>query len=113
MLLQKLLLQGNNSRPLQRNQRLTAATQVVFKNCAPFGNCTTKIDGTFLDKGNFINITILEHSKNYFDISRSLWAFKRDEVTNNANVINDNNALSFKYKTNFIANTEANGTKRE
>ena len=34
----------------------------------------------------------------------------RDEMTNNADVSNDN-AASFKYKANLIGNTEANGTK--
>ena len=38
--------------------------------------------------------------------------FKRDKVTNNnADVTNDNNAASFKYKASIIGNTEADGTK--
>ena len=36
---------------------------------------------------------LIEYSNNYSDISRSLWDFKRDDVVNNANVINDDNAL--------------------
>ena len=36
--------------------------------------------------------------------------FKRDEAVNNANVTNDDNNPSFKYKTDFIADTKANGT---
>ena len=31
----------------QRKQPLDAATQVVFKNCAPFKNCRTEINDTF------------------------------------------------------------------
>ena len=42
----------------QRKQALTAATQVVFKNCAPFKKCITKINGTFFDGANFINIAM-------------------------------------------------------
>ena len=42
----------------QRKQPLDAATQVVFKNCAPFEKCSTEIDGTLVDKANFINITM-------------------------------------------------------
>ena len=38
---------------------------------------------------------------------------KRDEIKNNANVADDDNVPSFKYKANLIANTEANGTKKE
>ena len=37
---------------------------------------------------------------------------KRDEIKNNANVADDDNVPSFKYKANLIANTEANGTKK-
>ena len=33
-----------------------AATQVVFKNCAPFENSRTEINDTFVDYANFINI---------------------------------------------------------
>ena len=40
-----------------------------------------------------------------------MWSFKRDEVTNNAEVTNDNDALSFKYKASIIGNTEPDGTK--
>ena len=93
-----------------------AATQVVFKNCAPFKKCRTEINGTFIDEATHINITmpiynLIEYSDNYSDTSGSLWQFKRNEITNNADGTNDNNASSFKYKANLIGNTEANGTK--
>ena len=55
---------------------------------------------------------LIEYSDNYSDTSGSLWGFKRDEITNNANVTNDDNAPSFKYKVNLITNTEADGTKK-
>ena len=92
-----------------------AATQVVFKNCAPFEKFRTEMNETFVDETDFINITmpiynLLEYSDNYCDTSGSLWHFKRDEITNNADVTN-NNAPSFKYKANLIGNTEANCTK--
>ena len=90
-----------------------AATQVVFKNCAPFEKCRTEINETF--EATHINITmpmynLIEYSDNYSDTSGSLWKFKRDEITTNADASNDN-APSFKYKANLIGNTEANGTK--
>ena len=92
-----------------------AVTQVVFKNCAPFGKCRTEIDETFIDEATHINITmpmysLTEYSDNYSDTSRSLWQFKRDEIANKADVANDD-APSFKYKSSLIGNTEANGTK--
>ena len=54
---------------------------------------------------------LIEYSGNYSDTSGSLWDFKRDEIVNNADVTNDDNAPSFKYKANLIGNTENNGTK--
>ena len=91
-------------------------TKVAFKNCAPFKDCRTEINDTFVDYADFINITmpmynLIEYSDNYSDTSGSLWQFKRDEIINNADVTNDNNAPSFKYKANLIGNTENNGTK--
>ena len=91
-----------------------AATQVVFKNCAPFEKCRTEINETFVDETDFINVTmpmynLLEYSDNNSDTSSSLWQFKRDEITSNVDVTNDNNAPSFKYKANFTGDTENNG----
>ena len=55
---------------------------------------------------------LIEYSGNYSDSSGSLRGFKRDEMANNANVTNDDNASSFNYKANLIANTNADGTKK-
>ena len=106
---------GNN--PIQKNKALTAATQVAFKNCAPFKDCRTEINDTFVDYADFINITmpmynLIEYSDNYSDTSGSLWGFKRDEIDNNAEVTNDDNAPSFKYKASLIGNTETDGTRK-
>ena len=104
--------------PVQRKQPLNAATQVVFKNCAPFKNCRTEINDTFADYADFINITmpkynLIEYNDNYSDTSGNLWNFKRDEIDNNANVNNDNNAPSFKYKANLIAILKQMEQKKE
>ena len=63
---------------------LAAATQVAFKNCAPFKDCGTEINDTFVDYANFFDIAIpmnnlIEYSDNYSDTSGSLWGFKKDE----------------------------------
>ena len=98
-------------------QPLTAATKVVFKNCVPFEKCSTEIDGTLVDEANFINIkmpmyNLIEYSDNSSDTSGSLWDFKRNEIVDNAEVANDDNTPSFKYKANLIDNTETDGTKK-
>ena len=72
----------------------------MFENCAPFKDCRTEINDTFVDYADFINIAmpmynLIEYSDNYSDTS----------------VTNDDNAPSYKYKTNIIGNTENNGTK--
>ena len=92
--------------------------QVVFTSCAPFKKRSTEIDGTLVDEADFINITmpmynLIEYSDNYSDTSESLWDFKRDEIVDNAEVANDDNAPSFKHKSNVIGNTETDGTKVE
>ena len=74
--------------------------QVVFKNCAPFKDCRTEINDTFVDYANFINVimpmhNLVEYSDNFSDASGSLWGFNRDEIVNNVDVNNDDNASSF------------------
>ena len=91
-------------------------TKVAFKNCAPYKNCRTEINDTFVDYADFINITmpmynLIEYSDNYSDTSGSLWNFKRDETINNADVTNDDNAPSFKHKANIICNLSQAGTR--
>ena len=81
----------------------------------PLLNIVEQINDTFVDYADFINITmpmydLIEYSDNYSDTSESYWILK-DEIVNNANVTNDNNASSFKYKASIIGNTENNGTK--
>ena len=82
----------------QRKQPLAAATQAAFKNCAPFKDCRTEINDSFVDYADFINIAmpmynLIEYSDNYSDSSGSLWGLKRDEIANNANVTNDDNVI--------------------
>ena len=54
---------------------------------------------------------LIEYSDNYSDSSGSLLGFKRDDIVYNADVTNNDNAPSFKYKASIIGNTENNGTK--
>ena len=62
----------------QGKQPLNAATQVAFKNCAPFEDFRTEINDTFVDYANFLNITmpmynLTEYSDDYSNTS--CWAF--------------------------------------
>ena len=55
---------------------------------------------------------MFDYSDNYSDTSGSLWQFKRDEIIGNINLTN-NNSSSFKYKSNLIGNTDADGANRK
>ena len=54
---------------------------------------------------------LIEYSYNCSDTSGSLWQFKKDEMIDNADVTNDDNAPSFKYKASIIDDTWDNGRK--
>ena len=61
-------------------------TQVVFKNCAPFTKCITKIDQTTIDDTVDLDLVILmynliEYSSNYSVKTGSLWFYSKDEAT--------------------------------
>ena len=40
------------------DKALNAITQVAFKNCAPFKDCRTEINDTFVDYADFTDITM-------------------------------------------------------
>ena len=93
-----------------------AAIQVAFQNYALFKTSRTQINETFVDEAKHINVitsmyNLIEYSDNYSDTSGILWGFRRDDVVNNADVTNDDNAPSFKYKAGLIGDTEENGRK--
>ena len=94
-----------------------ANAKVAFKNCAPFIECRTEINETFVDETEHINIAmpmynLIEYSDNYSDTSGSLWHFNRDEQSkeNNGNLfdLSAEYSSSFKYKSNLIG-TRPNG----
>ena len=57
--------------------------------------------------------TLIEYSDSYSDTSGSLWNYKRDEIIDNADVTNDNNVPSFKYKASIIGDRGHDGTKNK
>ena len=51
---------------------------------------------------------LIEYSSNYSETRGSLRFYSKDEVTNfNANIVNDGNFKSFKYKAKLWGNTAA------
>ena len=52
--------------------------KVIFKSCAPFTNCISKINNTQIDNAEYIDIgmpmyNLIEYSDNYSKTSGSLW----------------------------------------
>ena len=78
-------------------------THVLFKNCAPFSTCKTKINYVFTDEANHSYIAVPMYNLIEYT-SRSLWQF--EPPANNADfAVNSNgafNSQSFKYKTALV-----------
>ena len=54
--------------------------KVIFKNCDPFTNCTSKINNIQIDNAEYIDIVmpmynLIEYSDNSSKTSASLWQF--------------------------------------
>ena len=95
----------------------------AFKDSAPFRSCISKINNTFIDNAEDLDIlmlmyNLLEYSDNYPMILGRLWNYYRDELNDDTNGNNvddyriDNSKTvtseSFEYKTKIIGSTSAN-----
>ena len=99
--------------PNNRNKK------VIFKNCAPFTNCISKINNTQIDNAEYIDIVmpmynLIEYSDNYSKTSGSLWQYcKEIPAVNNAGNIVDfdgaNATDSFNFKTKITGQTNDDG----
>ena len=93
--------------------------KVIFKNCAPFTNCISKINNTQIDNAEYIDIVmpmynLIEYSDNYSKTSGNLWQYCKDgPAVNNAGNIVDftatNTTDSFKFKTKITGQTNNDG----
>ena len=92
--------------------------KVIFKNCAPFTDCISKINNTQVDNGKDIAIVmpinnLIEYSNNYSKKYGSLWQHCKDTsaVNNNGDVVDFNGANatdSFSFKTKITGQTDNN-----
>ena len=86
---------------------------VIFKNCAPFTICISKLNNTQVDNAKDIDIVIpmynlIEHSDNYAKTSGSLWQYYRDEPNNDLA-----DSESFKFKVKIIGKTPAADNEKD
>ena len=61
---------------------------VIFKNCAPFTKCISRINNTDIDNAQDIDIVmpmynLIEYSDNYSKTSGSLWQYYKDDPNDN------------------------------
>ena len=93
--------------------------KVIFKNCAPFTNCISKINNTQIDNAEYIDIVmpmynLIEYSDNYSKTSGSLWQYCKDRpaVNNNGDIVDFNGANatnSFDFKAKITGQTDDDG----
>ena len=93
--------------------------KVIFKNCAPFTDCISKINNTQVDNAKDIDIVmpmynLIEYSDNYSKTSGSLWQYCKDipAVNNNGDIVDFNGANatdSFNFKTKITGLTDNKG----
>ena len=93
--------------------------KVIFKNCAPFTNCLSKINNTQIDNAEYSDIVmpmynLIEYSDNYSKKSGSLWQYCKEipAINNDGNITDFNGANatdSFNFKTKITGQTNNNG----
>ena len=93
--------------------------KVIFKNCAPFTNCISKINNTEIENVQYIDIVmpmhnLIEQSDNNSKTSGSLWRYCKEipAVNNDGDIANFDGATaidSFSFKTKITGQTGNNG----
>ena len=117
-----LLVKGNitvNNTAAAGADANNTSKKVIFKNCAPFTNCISKINNTQIDNAEYIDIVmpmynLIEYSDNYSKTSGSLWQYYKDipAVNNDGDIVNFNEANatdSFNFKTKITGQTNDKG----
>ena len=93
----------------------------AFKNNAPFDSCISKINKTFIDNAEDLDVVmpmynLLEYSKNYSKTTGSFWKYYRDEPnsgTNNTINYSIKDSKLFDYKASISGKSEGSNTEKE
>ena len=109
----KTLMLRSSLRGYNRNKKL------IFKNCAPFSNCISKINNTQIDNVEYIDIVmpmhnLIEYSDNYSKTSGSLWQYCKEipDLDDDGDIADFDGANandSFNFKTKITGQTNNNG----
>ena len=91
----------------------------MFKNCAPFTDCISKINNTQVDNAKDIDIVmpmynLIEYSDNYSKTSGSLWQYCKEipAVNDDGDIVDFNGANatdSFNFKAKITGQTDDDG----
>ena len=90
----------------------------MFKNCAPFTNCISKINNNQIDNAEYVDIVIpmynlIGYSDNYSKTSGSLWQYKNIPSVNDDGgivIFNGTNDTDwFNFKSKIIVRTNDDG----
>ena len=86
---------------------------VIFKNCASFTKCISRINGTDIDTAQDIDIVmpmykLTEYSDNYSKTSGSLWQYYKVDPNDNIEIFE-----LFKSKIKITGNTHADGNTKD
>ena len=86
---------------------------VIFKNCAPFTKCISRINNTEIDNAKDIDIVmpaynLIEYSDDYLKTSGSLWPYYKDDPNDNLA-----NSKLFKSKVKITGKTPNNGKTKD
>ena len=101
---------GNDDATKQTDERDKG---VIFKNCAPFTKCISRINNADIGNAQDINIVmpmynLVEYSDNYLKTSGSLWQYYKDDSNDN---IADSE--SFKSKIKITGKTPDDGNTKD
>ena len=93
--------------------------KVIFKNCAPFTNCISKINNTQIDNSEYIYIVmpmynLIEYSDKYSKTFGSLWQYCKEipAIYDDGAIVDFNGANvtdSFNFKTKITVQTNNDG----
>ena len=91
----RITFEGNNAAKVKDKT-------LILKNNATFRSCISKINNTFIDNSEDLDIVmpiynLLQYSHNYSMASGSLWNYYRDEVNDD---VNENNAANNRINNN-------------
>ena len=86
---------------------------VIFKNCAPFTKCISRINNTDIDNAQDIDIVmpmynLIEYSDNYSKTLRSLWQYYNGDPNDNIT-----RSESFKSKIKITEKASAEGNTKD